>query len=338
MIKTDTLMIIFLLLALVVLSATGCVPPTPTGVLTIEPATGPATSEQKSEDDSRVEFLWMLSGDEAGFTLALDSAIDLDDNLLVIVESDEFRIMKFDPGGNFLSGWGANGIGEGEFSYIPGISFDSIAVDSQGNIFVTDSGNNRVQKFDRDGNFITHWGSRTMGEGKLFRPLGLAVDQSGNVYVTDSWSLVQKFSNDGKFLLSFGEEGTGEGQFRHPTGIAVDNEGYVYVADYENQNIQKFDGDGQFIASWETGTDIGTPGTPESIAIDSLGRIHVTDLTLYRTEVFSSAGESLWFWGEIGLGEGKFFYPTGLSIDPEGNIYISDPERKTLQKFKLNSD
>jgi DNA-binding beta-propeller fold protein YncE len=280
----------------------------------------------------------MLTGDQAGFTLALGSAIDLEGNLLVVVESDDYRIMKFDSDGNFLKGWGRSGIGEGEFSYIPGVSYDALEVDAQGNIFVTDSGNNRVQKFDSDGNFVTQWGSNGIGEGKLFRPLGVAVDIEGYVYVTDSNPYVQKFNNDGKYLLSLGSEGTGDGQFRHPTGIEVDEQGYVYVADYENKRVQKFDGDGQFITSWETGTDIGTTGTPESIAIDSLGRIHVTDLTLYRVEVFTSEGQSLWTWGSIGLNEGQFLYPTGLSINPEGEIYLSDPDRGTIQKFRLGEE
>jgi DNA-binding beta-propeller fold protein YncE len=282
--------------------------------------------------------VWKLTGETKGFELVLDSAVDLEGNLLVVAESENYRIMKFDGNGNFLTGWGRQGSGEGEFSYTSGISYDAIAVDVQGHVFVTDYGNDRVQKFDSDGNFLTMWGRSGTEMGQLFRPIGIAVDSERNVYVTDSKPFVQKFDSEGNFLLSFGKEGSGEGQFRHPTGIEVDDQGFVYVADYENHNIQKFDSEGQFVMAWETGSDIGTTGTPESIAIDSLGRIHVTDLSLYRVEVFSSTGKLLWTWGGIGLGDGQCLYPTGLSIDPDGNIYLNDPELGAIQKFKLRKD
>lgn len=220
--KSHILSAIFLLLILTALASAGCSSstPSPTSALTLTPEPTPTTSVQDEEDQSPVEFVWMLTGEEAGFTLALGSTIDLEGNLLVIVESDDYRIMKFDSDGNFLTGWGSSGIGEGEFTYIPGVSYDALAVDAQGNIFATDMVSDRVQKFDKRGNYLTHWGSNaSFGKGKLIRPIGLAVDGEGNVYVTDSNAYVQKFSNDGKYLLSMGSEGTGDGQFRHPTGL-----------------------------------------------------------------------------------------------------------------------
>lgn len=61
-----------------------------------------------------------------------------------------------------------------------------VTIDSSRNVYVTDSGNNRVQKFDSNGSFITKWGSVGTGNGQFDRPQGVAVDSSGNVYVSDS--------------------------------------------------------------------------------------------------------------------------------------------------------
>ena len=61
-----------------------------------------------------------------------------------------------------------------------------VAVDSSGNVYVADNGNNRIQKFNSNGKFITKWGSYGTADGQFSSPIGVAVDSSGNVYVADS--------------------------------------------------------------------------------------------------------------------------------------------------------
>ncbi|MCK4734430.1 MAG: 6-bladed beta-propeller, partial [Methanophagales archaeon] len=138
--------------------------------------------------------------------------------------------------GHFITKWGIEGSGDGEFQCPYGI-----AVDSSGNVFVADEGNTRIQKFDSDGHFIIKWGSRGTGDGEFFWPHGIAVDSSGNVYVADANNnRIQKFDSDGTFITKWGSEGTGDGEFFWPHGIAVDSSGNVYVADSNNHRIQKF--------------------------------------------------------------------------------------------------
>ena len=80
----------------------------------------------------------------------------------------------------FITKWGSNGTGNGQFRYP-----NNIAVDSSGNVYVADSFNSRVQKFDSNGAFITKWGSNGPDDGQFSNPYGVAVDSSGNVYVAD---------------------------------------------------------------------------------------------------------------------------------------------------------
>src|SRR5208282_3664454 len=85
---------------------------------------------------------------------------------------------------SLLLAWGAQGSGPGQF-YNPW----GVAVDSSGNVYVVDYGNNRVEKFTSSGTFVTQWGSygsENSGPGQFNLPSGVAVDSSGNVYVTDS--------------------------------------------------------------------------------------------------------------------------------------------------------
>ena len=102
--------------------------------------------------------------------------------------------------------------------------------------------NQRIQKFDSDGNFLTKWGSKGKGNGEFDAPAGIAVDNlDHNIYLTDGGNnRIQKFDSDGNFLTKWGSEGSGEGQFSFPSGVAVADSGIVYIADQYNHRIQLF--------------------------------------------------------------------------------------------------
>ena len=177
------------------------------------------------------------------------------------VDNGNRRIQKFDSSGNFLRMWGWNvkgggvfeictaaetcqagtsGSGDGQFLFPRGVG-----VDSSGNVYVAETGNHRIQKFDSNGTFLTKWGSQGSGDGQFDYPTGVAVDGSGNVYVEERDNdRIQKFDSTGNFLAKWGSQGSGDGQFQNPTGMAVDSSGNVYVADRHNHRIQKFDSNG----------------------------------------------------------------------------------------------
>lgn len=144
---------------------------------------------------------------------------------------------------------GSKGTGNGEF-----IKPWGIAVDSKGDVYVSDQENPVVQKFDNNGKFITKWGSFGSGDGQFVHLHDVTVDSKDKVYVTDGRnnSRVEKFDNKGKFMTKWGTKGSGEESGDGPHGIVVDSSGYVYVVDTEK--IQKFTSDGQLIKKWPSPT------------------------------------------------------------------------------------
>jgi len=247
----------------------------------------------------------------------------------------------------FFRKWGSGGTGDGQF-YIPYgthvgssdivVGSSGIAVDSSGNVYVADSGNTRVQKFDSNGKFITQWGYYGDGDGQFSDPEGIAVDSSGNVYVADSdRDRIQKFDSNGKFITKWGSGGTGDGQFSDPQGIAVDSSGNVYVVDYFNNRIQKFDSNGKFITKWgSTGTGDGQFVNPSDISVDSSGNVYVADNLNDRIQKFDSNGKFITKWGSTGTGDGQFRTLQGIAVDSSGNVYVVDYGNDRIQKFDSN--
>lgn len=131
-------------------------------------------------------------------------------------------LVKFDSTGKYLANFGTWGSGTGQFNINIYPSRIELAFDAQGNIYVTDPGNNRVQKFDSQGNYLSQFGSLGTGNGQFNSPAGIAIDASGNVYVTDAGNArVEKFDTNGNYLGQFGSPGSGNGQFHGPFSIAL---------------------------------------------------------------------------------------------------------------------
>ena len=100
---------------------------------------------------------------------------------------------------------------------------EAVAVDKEGNVYVTDTFNNRVEIFDADGDFISTFGKNGDGPADLERPKGIAIDCDGHIWVVDAaQNLVKVFNKQGRLLIYFGGEGNYPGQFMGPLGIAID--------------------------------------------------------------------------------------------------------------------
>ncbi len=149
--------------------------------------------------DSTGTFItyWGVTGAGDG-QFVLPYGIHVDDSadiygfsaITYVADINNSRIQVFSPGGAYLSQWGSNGSGNGEFSDPMGI-----AVDGSGRVYVSDTLNSRIQVFDSDGTYITKWGTLGVGNGEFNQPRDIDVDDSGKVYVADSGNhRIQVFS------------------------------------------------------------------------------------------------------------------------------------------------
>ena len=221
-----------------------------------------------------------------------------------------------------------------------------IGVGPEGFIFISDAQNNRIQKFDSDGNFVAQWGGHGLrrwdrdneskadrAEGRFNQLRGVAIDSNGYIYVADSGNnRIQKFDGKGIFISEWGGPGGREAQFKQPSGVAVDSRGYIYVADSGNNRIQKFDGDGTFISLWGSkGSEDGQLNTPLAVATDVYRNIYVADSGNNRVQIFESDGTF------ISKVDGRGISPVGVAVDLDGNIYIADSSTGKIQKYDIEA-
>jgi DNA-binding beta-propeller fold protein YncE len=233
----------------------------------------------------------------------------------------------------------SRGVAVAEFeavANVAGMAFPSgLAVGRGGNIFVADTGNDRILKLNPDGKPLAAWGSKGSAAGKFNTPIGLALDRKGDIYVVDSHNdRIQVLSPRGKPLLHWGGFGTGPGKFSLPYDLALDAKGNVYVTDSNNNRIQKFTARGKFLAEW--GSPGGQPGqfeAPFGIALDLKGHVFVTDYGNARVQELSGAGRPLRVWGHIGTRPGQFSQPEAIGVDRSGSVYVADTFNNRVQKF-----
>jgi DNA-binding beta-propeller fold protein YncE len=269
--------------------------------------------------------------------LASDAAGDI-----YVVDSSHDRIEKFGPAGNFISEWGHRGSELGAFDF--GSSQDythppggGIAV-SGSHVYVADSGNNRVERFNLEGGEATQWGGYGAGPGQFAYPRGIAANES-EVLVTDDEQRVQRFSPEGAYEGSVGSLGTGPGQFGFTYGVALDGAGNIYVADDTNHRVVKLGPNMNFERAWGGfGSKPGQLAFPRALASDPAGNTYVADTANDRVEVFDSQGDYLRSIGISARGPGQLTMPRGLAIDPTGRLLVSDADGERVEVYSPGSD
>jgi DNA-binding beta-propeller fold protein YncE len=118
---------------------------------------------------------------------------------------------------------------------------ECVAVDSDSNVYVTDTFNNRVEIFDADGGFISMFGKNGDGPADLERPKGIAIDGDGHIWVVDdAQDKIKVFNNEGRLLIYMGEHGFYPGQFMGAWGIAIDKLNRVIVSETFPGRVQLF--------------------------------------------------------------------------------------------------
>jgi len=262
--------------------------------------------------------------------------LDTDNDLLYIADSGNDRIQIIDVDGNcsgsvelandvcFVDEFGVSGDDDGEFDFPSGLAFDP----STDYLYIADTGNNRIQIIDVDGNcgndelandvcFVDEFGGSGNGEGDFDQPSALALDTDNDMlYVADTDNnLIQIIDVDGNcsgsvkladkicFVDEFGGSGSGDGDFDLPSGLALDlSNDILYVADTDNNRIQIIDVDGNCSGSDELANDV--------CFVDEFGG--------------------------SGTGDGKFKSPSGLAINSSDDLmFVADSENNRIQLLNL---
>ncbi len=211
-----------------------------------------------------------------------------------------------------------------------------VAVDGKGYVYVVDTDNAAVQKFTRDGRFVTRWGKPGGVDGRFLYPTAISVDSNGYVYVADSIG-IQKFTSNGGFVKSFKGLGIDAASFR-PSCLHVDGRGYLFTVNLDGDRILKLTTDLEFVLDWGgSGTGEGEFNAPYGIVSDGGGFVYVSDTNNHRIQKFDSQGNYIARWGSSGQADGLFNYPTGITITADGYVVVSDFNNR-IQIFNSNGD
>jgi tripartite motif-containing protein 71 len=245
------------------------------------------------------------------------------DGSLYVLDSGLSQVKRYTRSGGFLAKWGLAGNGPGEF-----FSPRGIAVSPTGSVYVADL--SRVHRFNADGGFVATWGSQGGGPGQFGSAEAVAVGPSGDVYVADG-TRIQRFTANGGFLMEWGAWGTAPGQFVSAIGIQVDVQGSVWVLDAGNNRVQKFTADGNLLGV----IPIPSQTSATALAINSQGQIYLSCYFEESIGVLKLApnGAILAQWGEVGGFPGQFSYPTGIAVDSQWNVFVTDFYTSRVQKF-----
>jgi sugar lactone lactonase YvrE len=286
-----------------------------------------------------------------------DLAIDSGGNIWV-ADTDNNRVQEFNNSGSFLMGLGAgyNGVagaiaasGSGNGQFKTPFSIATFAVPQ--NIWVVDTTNNRVERFNLSGSYISQFGSSGTGNGQFKTPNGTGVDSSGNIWVVDQGNnRIQKFNSSGSWLVTVPASGctngsppactagSGNGQFNQPSGASVDSSGNVWVDDTNNNRIQEFNSSGSFVLTFGTACghscSNGQFNLPNGIGVDGSGNVWVSDTGNARVQEFNGSGSFITTFGSSGSGNGQFgaASPVGIAING-GNIWVVDKANNRVQQF-----
>jgi streptogramin lyase len=240
------------------------------------------------------------------------------------------RIQVFSGTGAYITQYGSYGntsTAAGYFNRPKGVAVNLNSGASLGDVWVSDTGNNRIQMYD----VSTGLWAKYVSSFALGSPQGLDVDTSGNVWVADfNNNRIQKF-NGSTWTTIYGTNtpNTPPNSFLFPSDVAVDPSGVVWVADTGHSTIQKGVLSGS-IWSW-TQYGSGYLSSPRGLDLDPLGNVWVTDSGNNQIAMYDVTANTWTSYGASGTGSGQFNFPTGIAVDALGNMWVADTGNNRIQ-------
>lgn len=236
----------------------------------------------------------------------------------------------------FSLAWGEEGTEPGQFK-------EPIGIVVKGNeVFVSDSGNHRIQVFNRQGKFLRTFGQEGTNLGDLNQPMSLGLHKK-TLYVAEYLNdRVQKFSLLGKSRGAFGTSGSEPGQFDAPSDVTVDRKGRAYVVDFYNQRVQVFDKSGAFFQQYgvtqQSGTRAGLFNYPTGVGLLPNGNLLVADAYNDRIQVFQPTGDFIRQWNgaeqpSTESFDGRFKTASAVASDSKGTVFVADFYNHRIQTF-----
>ena len=234
--------------------------------------------------------------------------VDADDNVWIadavgyapVPDGVGHTVMKFSPDGELLMKLGKEGIAGDDNDVFNKPS--DVLVAPNGDIFVADGhdsgGNNRIMKFDKDGNYLMQWGEVGGDHGQFRDPHALAMDSEGRLFVGDRGnSRIQIFTQDGEHIATWT-------QFGRPSGLYIDENDILYSADSESNARRN--------AGWKRGIRIGS-------VRDGFVTAFIPDPEPDQDNSGTSAAE-------------------GVAVDAAGNIYGAEVGPRAVKKYIKKQD
>jgi len=208
-------------------------------------------------------------------------AVGPDGNLYVTNFSQQVTVIS--PDGTVLRRWGKPGSGPGDFKFIPGDPTTpadvqaSIAVSPSGEVYVSDSGNARVQVFTPQGRFVRQFGSYGSGKGQFLAPFDLAVDGAGNVYIADDLAqTMSKFSPAGKVFWTIGGASGDPDLVGHHHFTVIDAHGRLVVVNDDLNRVLYVDASGHKVDAFSPSTSGSPTGNVCEATVDAAGDTYVS--------------------------------------------------------------